>query len=111
MGTILLTSGTDREAGTQRLAARRILSLRGAAGASVRCTRGRGWITVEGDPADYWINAGEELQIRAATRVVIEAERCGELVVTLPRKESMPYASPQQSGVTAETRLNSRRQS
>lgn len=101
MSAILLTSGTDREPGTLRLAAPRILSLRGAAGTRVRCIRGRGWITVEGDPADYWINEGEEFQIRAATRVVIEAERCGELVVTLPRTESGAYASPLQSNMTA----------
>jgi hypothetical protein len=101
MMTILFTSGTDGEAGTPRLAAPRILTLRRAAGTWVRCTRGRGWITVEGDLADYWIKEGEELQIRAATRVVIEAERCGELVVTLPRTQSGPHASSQQSDVAA----------
>ena len=100
MSAILLTSCRDREARTLRLAAPRILSLRGAAGTSVRCVRGRGWITVEGDPADYWINAGEEFRIRAATRVLIEADGCGELLVTLPCRESGAYASPRRSDVT-----------
>jgi hypothetical protein len=102
MSAILLTSGTDGQAGASGLAARRMLSLRGAAGTRVRCTRGRGWITVEGDPADYWLGAGEEFQIRAATRVVIEAEPCSELVVTPPRAESTPYASPRQGALASE---------
>jgi len=100
MSAILLTSSRDREPRALRLAAPRILSLRGGAGAWVRCIRGRGWITVEGDPADYWISAGEEFRIRAATRVVIEADGCGELLVTLPRRETGEYASPSCSNAT-----------
>lgn len=105
MSTILLTSGTDGEPGTLRLAAPRILTLRGAVGTRVRCTRGRGWITAEGDPADYWINPGEYLHVRAATRGVIGAVRCAGLVVTLPRAESELYASHQWSDVAADHRL------
>ena len=62
----------------------RILALRNAAGTRVRCSRGRGWVTVEGDPADYWISAGDEMQVRSPGRVVIEAYPGGELQVTLP---------------------------
>ena len=97
MDAILLTSGINP--GT---AAPRLLTLRGAAGTRVRCTRGRGWITVEGDPTDYWINAGEDLRIRAATRVVIEADSGGELVVTPPRTLSGAYASPRHSAVATD---------
>jgi hypothetical protein len=80
MNAIFLTNGTSP--GT---AAPRLLTLRGAAGTRVHCTRGRGWITVEGDPADYWISAGEDLHIRAATRVVIEAEGRGDAGVRRAR--------------------------
>jgi Protein of unknown function (DUF2917) len=100
MSAILLTRWTDRKRRALRLAAPRILSLRGAAGTCVRCIRGRGWITVEGDPADYWISAGEAFQIRAATRVLIEADGCGELLVTLPREGYGTYASPLSSNLT-----------
>lgn len=35
---------------------------------------GRAWITISGDPNDYWLEAGEAVRIPASRRVVIEAD-------------------------------------
>ena len=85
---IILTNGGDGHRGAVALESVRILSLDGAAGARVRSRRGRGWVTIEGDPADHWIGPGEEIEVRSPGRVVIETDRDGELQVALPARNS-----------------------
>ena len=42
---------------------------------TLHVTCGRVWITIEGDSQDYWLCAGESLQIAPSRLVVIEADR------------------------------------
>ena len=84
MSAIIFTHWNDGKPDAVVLESTRMLTLRDAPGTRVRCNRGRGWVTVEGDPADYWIKPGEEMQVRSRGRVVIETDPRGELQVTLP---------------------------
>jgi hypothetical protein len=48
------------------------LALRGGAGL-IRCVAGRLWITVDGNPEDHLLLAGDERAFRAGGRAVIQA--------------------------------------
>lgn len=41
----------------------------------LRVTRGRVWLTVEGLPEDYWLDAGQTFRLYPGPLVVIEADR------------------------------------
>lgn len=79
-----------------------MLAVYDVAGARVRSSREPRRIVAYGDPADC--GCAGDLHVRAASRVAIEGVWCGELVVTLPRKQSGPSASYQWSEVAADRR-------
>jgi len=56
-----------------------VLTLRGAAGLSIRCESGLLWATMESDASDHWLRRGQCLAIRSQGRVVIEVVEDGEI--------------------------------
>jgi hypothetical protein len=50
------------------------LSVRGG---RLRCVNGRLWVTVEGDAADYLVDAGREMALPTNRRVVVQAVAAG----------------------------------
>lgn len=69
-------------------------TLRAARGGWLSARAGRAWVTVEGDPEDYWLAPGEALPVAAGERVCIGG--WGEAVVcewcALLAEESAPLA-------------------
>jgi hypothetical protein len=43
-------------------------------------TLGKVWVTVEGSPDDYWLQAGESITVEANRLVVIEADKLNSCV-------------------------------
>jgi hypothetical protein len=41
---------------------------------TLQVASGRVWITIEGEPDDYWLSAGESLPVPANRLIVIEAD-------------------------------------
>jgi drug/metabolite transporter (DMT)-like permease len=67
--------------------------LRGA-GAKIQLRKGRIWLTAEGDPGDYLLEAGECYQGRGRAKVVVEALEDSELQMTaIVTKPSLERAS------------------
>ncbi|MCC4118710.1 DUF2917 domain-containing protein [Aromatoleum toluclasticum] len=48
------------------------LALRDASGLRVECTRGRIWVTVEGQAGDFFLDAGEGMRVFTKGVVLIE---------------------------------------
>lgn len=41
---------------------------------SIQIVSGRVWLTVEGQPADYWLNPGEQFTLPAGRLIVLQAD-------------------------------------
>lgn len=54
----------------------------------LRLKTGCAWITIEGDPHDYWLSAGDTLTVSPGRLVVVEAQRSGLQAQT--RMETAP---------------------
>jgi hypothetical protein len=67
----------------QRLAYGQLLSLYPTQSSQLRVSRGRLWITADDSPEDYFISAGEMLQLGSGTHVVLEAWPQSKLETTL----------------------------
>lgn len=52
---------------------------------AIQIACGRVWLTIEGDDCDYWLSAGESLNLPAGRLVVIEADRQASLIETVAR--------------------------
>lgn len=61
-----------------------LLNFRAAAGSTVACERGLVWVTLEGEPDDYWLPAGESIVARRSGRVVVEAAQLSRIVLQKP---------------------------
>lgn len=61
-----------RSSGTIQLDEWSPLALRDASGLRVECTRGRIWVTVEGQAGDFFLDAGDVLRVVSKGLVLIE---------------------------------------
>jgi hypothetical protein len=48
---------------------------------AIQVVAGRVWLTVEGEQDDYWLSAGESIEVDAGRLVVLEADRSTSRVV------------------------------
>lgn len=55
---------------------------------------GRVWLTVEGDAQDYWIGAGEQMQLPRGRKVVMEAAKGPARLVLTPLNSHFAQALP-----------------
>jgi hypothetical protein len=53
------------------------ISRRVAATCAIEVEAGRLWITIENDPVDYWLEAGQRLELPARARLWLSAEANG----------------------------------
>ncbi len=58
-----------------QLAAAEVCSGVSAVSGELRVLTGRMWLTIEADARDYWLHAGDALQIPPGRLVVVEAHR------------------------------------
>ena len=61
------------------LAAGEVLALRGARGTWLECTQGMVWLTIEGQPGDFYLEQGSGLRIASNGLVLIEGMSTGEI--------------------------------
>jgi hypothetical protein len=61
------------------LAAGEVLALRGARGTWLECTQGMVWLTIEGQPGDFYLEQGSGLRIASNGLVLIEGMPTGEI--------------------------------
>jgi len=52
-----------------------VLSIQTAVAETLQITCGRVWITVSGQSDDYWLGAGQYLNVAAGSHVVLEADK------------------------------------
>lgn len=70
--------------GTIPLADGRLLAIRGARGVELECTAGRVWLTVEGQPGDVVLGAGERSRITGPGLVLVEGLPAGAVHLLKP---------------------------
>jgi len=63
--------------GVIQLTAGRPLALRGARNVELECIEGAVWLTLEGEPADYLLAAGERKRIARGGLVLVEGNPAG----------------------------------
>jgi hypothetical protein len=56
-----------------------IIALRGARGSYLECTNGTVWLTIEGQPGDFYLEQGSGLRIASNGLVLIEGMPTGEI--------------------------------
>ncbi|MBL8414372.1 MAG: DUF2917 domain-containing protein [Propionivibrio sp.] len=61
------------------LAAGEIVAFRGARGSYLECTQGMVWLTIEGQPGDFYLEQGSGLRIESNGLVLIEGMPTGEI--------------------------------
>jgi hypothetical protein len=62
-----------------RLGMGKIVALRGARGSYLECTGGMVWLTIEGQPGDFYLEQGSGLRIASNGLVLIEGMPSGEI--------------------------------
>lgn len=55
------------------------IAFRGARGSYLECTRGMVWLTIEGQPGDFYLKQGSGLRIASKGLVLIEGMPAGEI--------------------------------
>ncbi len=83
-------------AATIALAPQSVTTLAGARGARIVAVAGLFWITQDGDPRDYVLAAGEDLEITTDGAVVIEAQNDARFA--LLKSGAAPRARRRRSG-------------
>jgi hypothetical protein len=68
-----------------------LLNIQTSAGLNVACESGLVWVTVEGEPADYWLVAGDALAVSRSGRVVIEAAQQSRIALHEPERAPRPF--------------------
>ena len=68
-----------------------LLNVQTGGGLSVACESGLVWVTVEGEPADYWLVAGDALAVARSGHVVIEAAQDSRIDLREPRKPAWRF--------------------
>jgi hypothetical protein len=76
---------------TLALPARGVTTLDGARGARLVAVVGAFWVTQDGDRRDYFLAAGEELDITTDGAVVVEAQEDARLAVLQPPVVRWPF--------------------
>lgn len=56
-----------------------IMAFRGARGSYLECTQGMVWLTIEGQPGDFYLKQGSGLRIASKGLVLIEGMPAGEI--------------------------------
>lgn len=64
------------------LNAGQVLSMQAESAETLQVTSGRVWVTISGQSDDYWLNAGDYLNVAAGSRMVLEADK-GRSVIHL----------------------------
>lgn len=64
------------------------LRLAGARGATIRCDSGIVWLTIDGEPGDFFLTAGESHTLASNGLALIEAIESGTIRIVLPRPSS-----------------------
>ena len=72
-----------------------VLSLQTEVAETLQITCGRVWVTVSGQSDDYWLGAGQYLNVAAGSHVVLEADK-GRSVVE--RRQQAPGAAARSGG-------------
>jgi hypothetical protein len=57
----------------RRLSASQVLGLYAKKGSTIDCVDGSLWVTLEGDPEDHILNAGQALMLKSRGKVVVGA--------------------------------------
>ncbi len=65
--------------GVIQLAARKPLAFRGARDVEIECTEGTVWLTLEGEPDDYFLTKGERLRIERDGLALVEGNPTGAI--------------------------------
>ena len=71
-----------------------LLNIEARAGFSVACEGGLVWVTVEGEPDDHWLVAGDALRVAGPARVIIEAAQCSRVALQEPEKSTWRFRWP-----------------
>ena len=95
-----------------RLGMGEIVAFRGARGSYLECTRGMVWLTIEGQPGDFYLEQGSGVRIASNGLVLIEGMPTGEICQIrevpwpirwtsrlLSTLRFLKYVSPRKSGV------------
>ena len=61
------------------LAAGEVVAFRGARGSYLECTRGMVWLTIEGQPGDFYLVQGSGVRIASNGLVLVEGMPTGEI--------------------------------
>lgn len=56
-----------------------VVAFRGAHGSYLECTQGRVWLTIEGQPGDFYLEQGSGVRIASNGLVLIEGMPTGEV--------------------------------
>ncbi|MQR00571.1 DUF2917 domain-containing protein [Glaciimonas soli] len=59
------------------VAAGKVISMEIATAESVQVLSGRVWLTISGQKDDYWLGAGQYLNVPAGSRLVVEGDQSG----------------------------------
>lgn len=70
--------------GTIPLADGRLLAIRGARGVEVECTEGKVWLTIEGQPGDMVLGAGDRARIDSRGLALVEGLPSGAVRLLRP---------------------------
>ncbi|KAF3997125.1 DUF2917 domain-containing protein [Glaciimonas immobilis] len=73
----LFTKGIEQ---SLALNAGQVLSMQAKRAETLQVTSGRVWVTISGERDDYWLSAGDHLNVAAGSRIVLEADQ-GQSVV------------------------------
>ena len=71
-----------------------LLNIEARAGFSVACEGGLVWVTVEGEPDDHWLVAGDALRLAGRGRVIIEAAQASRVALREPAKSAWKFRWP-----------------
>ncbi len=72
-----------------RLQANQVMTIKRAQGACAQCVQGSVWVTLENDPLDFVLSAGERVCIHTSGRMVIEGLELSEIAVVQTRRHAL----------------------
>ena len=84
----LFTKGSQQ---SLALDAGQVMSVQTAAAETLQVISGRVWVTVSGQSDDYWLGAGQYLNVAAGAHVVLEADKGRSLIEV---RQQTPTAIP-----------------
>ena len=69
----IVQSGLTSAPALRRLGRAEVLGLDVGQASSLACVEGRLWVTLEGDPEDYVLEAGQDLLLQGKGKLVVES--------------------------------------